>query len=115
MEAYVSTHTAEEVEAAFCAARVPCSRLMDYEKARNNPQYIAREVFTTWTAADGKTQIPGVNVMPKLANNPGQVWRGAPNIGMDNSDILGELGYSDEEIASMYADGLLDQKDYFEP
>ena len=115
MEAYVSTHTAEEVEAAFCAARVPCSRLMDYEKARNNPQYIAREVFTTWTAADGKTQIPGVNVMPKLANNPGHVWRGAPNIGMDNNDILGELGYSDEEIASMYADGLLDQKEYFEP
>ena len=115
MDAYVSTHTAEEVEAAFCAARVPCSRLMNYEQARTNPQYIARDVFTTWTAADGKTPIPGVNVMPKLANNPGKVWRGAPNIGMDNEDILGELGYSAEEIAAMYSEGLLDKKDYFEP
>lgn len=115
LEAYVSTHTAEEVESAFCAARVPCSRLMDYEQAKNNPQYIAREVFTTWTAADGKTRIPGVNVMPKLKNNPGKVWRGAPNIGMDNEDILSELGYAPGEIHAMYQAGLLDRKEYFEP
>lgn len=115
LEAYVSTHTAEEVESAFCAARVPCSRLMDYEQAKNNPQYIAREVFTTWSAADGKTRIPGVNVMPKLKNNPGKVWRGAPNIGMDNEDILSELGYGPGEIQAMYQAGLLDRKEYFEP
>lgn len=115
LEAYVSTHTAEEVESAFCAARVPCSRLMDYEQAKNNPQYIAREVFTTWSAADGKTRIPGVNVMPKLKNNPGKVWRGAPNIGMDNEDILSEIGYAPGEIQAMYQAGLLDRKEYFEP
>ena len=115
LEAYVSTHTAEEVESAFCAACVPCSRLMDYEQAKNNPQYIAREVFTTWSAADGKTRIPGVNVMPKLKNNPGKVWRGAPNIGMDNEDILSELGYAPGEIQAMYQAGLLDRKEYFEP
>ena len=115
LEAYVSTHTAEEVESAFCAARVTCSRLMDYEQAKNNPQYIAREVFTTWSAADGKTRIPGVNVMPKLKNNPGKVWRGAPNIGMDNEDILSELGYAPGEIQAMYQAGLLDRKEYFEP
>lgn len=115
LRAFVSTHTAEEAEAIFCAARVPCSRLMNYEQAKTNPQYVARQVFTTWTAADGKTQIPGVNVMPKLANHPGQVWRGAPNIGMDNEDILAELGYSQEQIANMYSEGLLDSKEYFEP
>jgi L-carnitine CoA-transferase len=115
LDAYFSTHTAEEVEAEFNAARVPCSRLMNYEQAKTNPQYVAREVFTTWTAADGKTQIPGVNVMPKLANNPGKIWRGAPNIGMDNADILSELGYTQEQIEEMYNEGLLDSKEYFEP
>lgn len=115
LQAFVSTHTAEEVERAFCAARVPCSRLMNYEQAKNNAQYIAREVFTTWKAADGKTEIPGVNVMPKLANYPGRIWRGAPNIGMDNEDILTELGYSKQEIKDMYSEGLLDSKEYFEP
>ena len=115
LERYVSSHTAQEVEAAFCAARVPCSRLMDYEQAKVNPQYMAREVFTTWTAADGKTLIPGVNVMPKLARNPGRIWRGAPNVGMDNEDILSQLGYSDGEIKEMYEQGILDRKEYFEP
>ena len=115
LQAFFAEHTAQEAEEIFCAARVPCSCLMDYETARTNPQYLAREVFTTWTAADGKTQIPGVNVMPKLTNHPGRVWRGAPNIGMDNEDILGELGYSADEIAAMYSAGLLDKKDYFEP
>lgn len=112
---YVSTHTAEEVERAFCAARVPCSRLMDYEQAKTNPQYVAREVFTTWKAADGVTDIPGVNVMPKLRNNPGQVWRGAPNVGMDNEDILTSLGYGEDEISEMYGEGILSSKPYFEP
>ena len=44
---FVSTHTAAEAEELFCAARVPCSRLMNYEQAKTNPQYVAREVFTT--------------------------------------------------------------------
>ena len=115
LQEYFSSHTAQEVEEAFCAARVPCSRLMDYEQAKVNPQYMAREVFTTWTAADGKTLIPGVNVMPKLARNPGRIWRGAPNVGMDNEDILSQLGYSDGEIKEMYEQGILDRKEYFEP
>ena len=53
--------------------------------------------------------------MPKLKNNPGKVWRGAPNIGMDNEDILSELGYAPGEIQAMYQAGLLDRKEYFEP
>ena len=53
--------------------------------------------------------------MPKLTNHPGKVWRGAPNIGMDNTDILTELGYSQEQIEKMYSEGLLDSKEYFEP
>lgn len=112
---FLSKHTAEEAEKAFCAARVPCSRLMDYEQARGNPQYIARQVFTEWKAADGVTDIPGVNVMPRLKNSPGRIWRGAPSVGMDNADILSELGYGAEEIEKMYAAGLLSSLPYFEP
>lgn len=111
---FFAENSAEEAERKLCAARVPCSRLMDYEEARTNPQYLAREVFTTWTASDGKTEIPGVNVMPKLKNHPGRIWRGAPRIGMDNEDILSELGYTKEQIQSMYESGLLDEKEYFE-
>lgn len=115
LEQYLSCHTAEEAEAAFCAARVPCSRLMNYEGAASHPHYLAREVFTEWKAADGVTNIPGVNVMPKLKNNPGCIWRGAPSVGMDNEDILFELGYTENQLEKWYADGIISKMPYFEP
>ena len=31
----------------------------------------------------------------------------APFLGADNNDILGELGYSEKEIAQLSADGIL--------
>jgi L-carnitine CoA-transferase len=114
IEKFCSEHTAEEAESLLCANGVPCSRLLNYEDAVNHPHYQAREVFTTWTAADGKTQIPGVNIVPKIKNNPGQIWRGAPNIGMDNEDILRELGIPRAIIDKMYAENKLGKRKYFE-
>ena len=49
--------------------------------------------------------LKGVAVLPPVKNNPGQIWRGAPKLGQDNEDILEELGYSNEEIEAMYAEG----------
>lgn len=111
---FCSEHTAEEAETAFVNHGVPCSRLLDYEAAVNHPHYKAREVFTTWTAADGETQIPGVNIVPKVKNNPGQIWRGAPNVGMDNDELLAELGIASDIIEKMYAEGQLNKRPYFE-
>lgn len=111
---FCAEHTAEEAENLLSANGVPCSRLLNYEEALKHPQYQAREVFTTWTAADGVTPIPGVNVVPKIKNNPGQIWRGAPNIGMDNDDILEELGIEKTIVEKMYAEGKLGKRDYFE-
>jgi len=111
---FCSEHTAEEAETLLSSNGVPCSRLLSYEDAINHPHYQARDVFTTWTAADGETQIPGVNIVPKVKNYPGQIWRGAPNIGMDNDDIMQELGISKEIVEKMYAEGKLGKHDYFE-
>jgi L-carnitine CoA-transferase len=114
LNTFCAEHTAKEAEELFCANGVPCSRLMNYEDALNHPHYQAREVFTTWTAADGVTPIPGVNIFPKVRNYPGQIWRGAPNMGMDNEDILAELGIPKETIEKMYAEHKLGKRDYFE-
>lgn len=109
--AFCKTHTAEEAEQAFLNAGVPCSRIMSYEDCMTNPQYLAREVFTEWKAGNGET-IKGVNIVPKLKNHPGKIWRAAPNIGMDNEDILEELGLSEEKIHGLYKRGVIVQKDY---
>lgn len=42
-------------------------------------------------------------VVPKMSLTPGRIWRGAPAIGEDTTDILSKiLGLSDEEIARLY-------------
>jgi len=101
VEKYVSEHTAEEAEREMLKAGIPCSRLLTYETAKDNPHYIAREVFTSWKSFSGR-ELTGINVFPKLKNNPGQIWRPCPSIGMDNEDILKDIGYSVEEIAEFY-------------
>ena len=111
---YLATRTAAQVEEELAQLGVPCSRLMDYEQARNNPQYRARGVFTSWMGADDATEVQGVKVVPELKKNPGRVWRGAPTIGQDNERILGELGLTRSQIAAMYERGELSARHYFE-
>ncbi|HEY0216461.1 MAG TPA: CoA transferase [Cellulomonas sp.] len=111
---FLATRTAAEVEEELAAHGVPCSRLMDYAAAREHPHYRARGVFTEWTAADGRTTVPGVKVVPELTRNPGRVWRGAPTIGQDNDDLLDELAVPAATRARMSADGVLATRPYSE-
>lgn len=113
IKSFCEQHTAEEAEKAFIDAGVPCSRIMKYEDCLTHPQYLAREVFTEWEAANGQ-KMKGVNIFPKFKNSPGKIWRGAPNIGMDNDDVLGELGLSQQEIQSLYEKGIITRKDYID-
>ena len=52
-----------------------------------------------------------MNVVPKLAKNPGQIWRGMPLVGADNEDILEELGATPDQIAAMYGEKLLKKEE----
>ncbi len=106
VEKYVSEHSAVEAEAAMLKVGIPCSRLMTYATAKDNPHYIAREVFTTWETVKGEP-FTGVNVFPKLKKNPGRIWRPCPAVGMDNEDILRDAGFSEEEITGFYTENAI--------
>lgn len=97
---YCAQHTAEEVEKEMNEYGIPCSRVMRFEDMLTHPHYLARESITHWETKDG-TQVIGSNVVPKCKNNPGRIWRGCPNKGQDNNDILADLGYSEEEIKEL--------------
>ena len=101
-----ATHTAEEVEKILCDIGVPCSRVMTYEMTETHPHYLARNTMKEWDAVDGRT-LMGIALVPKISNNPGQIWRGCPTIGMDNEDILSELGFDEAKIAEFYEKGVI--------
>ena len=80
---------------------VPCSIILNVEMAENNSHYKARGVFAEWDDPQyGK--VKGVDILPKFQKAPGKIWRGAPLYGQDNSDVLTEFGYTQEEIDELY-------------
>lgn len=108
---YFSRRTAAEAEGELLEAGVSCSRIMNYGMAEQNPHYQAREVFTEWEEPVRHRRLRGVNVVPKFKNNPGKIWRGMPSVGMDNDDILLDLGYTEEQIKGFYQSGAIGTAD----
>lgn len=103
---FCASRTSAEAEKAFAEAGLPCSRILSHMEMLDHPHYVARESLTRWQRVDGGEQT-GQNVTPKLKRNPGRIWRGCPLPGMDNEDILGELGYTRADIEAMYAEGVI--------
>jgi L-carnitine CoA-transferase len=101
---FCAKRTAAQATAEFMAAGAPASLVMTYAKAKENPQYIARETVTSWENVEGDT-VKGPNVFPQFARNTGKIWRGCPAVGMDSDDILAELGRTPEEIAALKESG----------
>ena len=53
-------------------------------------------------------------VVPKMSLTPGRIWRGAPSIGDDTTDILAHmLRMSEGAIDKLYADGVVHRTEPF--
>lgn len=103
MNAYCMARTAVQVNDELNALKLPCSVIMTYDMMKDHPHYKARGSLTTWHDDNKDKDIMGVNCIPFFKKNPSQIFRGGPTYGADNEDILAELGYTEEQIADMYA------------
>ena len=111
---YCKNRPKMEVEEALNKAQIGCCRVMNAEDMYNEPHYRMRESHVP--VVDRQSGVPirvgGIN--PKLSLTPGQVWRGAPAIGEDTSDIVTKLiGFSDQELDAMYANGTIHRTEPF--
>lgn len=110
IEKFVSEHTMEEVESIMQANQIPCQRVYDLQDCLDDQHWQARETVTEWDDPM-MGRVKGLGLINKFKNNPSQIWRGAPLFGMDNRDILRDLGYSDEEIQNLYDKGITKEYD----
>lgn len=96
---WCAERTAQEIEDAMQAAKVPCSRVNTVKDCFENEHFQKRGDFITYEDQTLGKDITAFGIAPKLSETPGKVWRGAPTLGQDTEAILKNiLGYSDEKV-----------------
>jgi crotonobetainyl-CoA:carnitine CoA-transferase CaiB-like acyl-CoA transferase len=69
----------------------------DIAQFMQDPHVLAREIVVEYPDTD-MGMIPMHNVVPKMSGTPGAIRAPAPTLGEHNSEILGALGLSDDEL-----------------
>ncbi|MGZ3183499.1 MAG: CaiB/BaiF CoA transferase family protein [Telluria sp.] len=106
IQAWCATQTIAGALAVLQAADVPASKIYSVRDMAEDPQFQARGMFEQHAFADGTpVKLPAPS--PKLsATPPATRWLG-PRLGEHSDKVLGELGYSAEDIAALRANGVL--------
>jgi formyl-CoA transferase len=106
IESWTCERDLEQVLGALEKAEVPAGRVYDPEDIVNDVHYAARNMIERWNLPDGNPmKIPAV--VPKLSATPGATrWLG-PKLGEHNAEILGRLGYSEEQQQSLKQRGII--------
>lgn len=83
-------------------AGVPCGPILSYDAVARDPHLVARDMVVQQDhPIAGNVRVIGVPL--KFSRTPASVRAPAPTLGQDTSDVLGELGYTDHEIAALIA------------
>ncbi len=100
IEAWTLQRPAAEVLATLGEAKVPAGRVYTAKDIVEDPHYRARDMVLQQKTRDGyEVAVPGI--VPKLLGTPGSVRSSAPMIGDDTDAVLGEIGFSGNDIAAL--------------
>lgn len=108
MQDWCSAQTVAEALAALEAARLPAAQVLSPQQSLDHPQVKANELIATLTGAEGRDGIPVVTTPVQLSRTPGSVRQAAPEIGGHTAEILGELGYSPEDVKGFLDTGAVE-------
>ncbi|QRF57345.1 CaiB/BaiF CoA-transferase family protein [Variovorax paradoxus] len=100
IEAWTLPQSVATVLEVLGAARVPAGKVYTAKDIAEDPHYRAREMLLRQPTRDGhEIEVPGV--VPKLMGTPGTVRSSAPRLGDDTDAVLGEIGFTSEDIAAL--------------
>jgi crotonobetainyl-CoA:carnitine CoA-transferase CaiB-like acyl-CoA transferase len=87
-------------------AGVPCGPMHDVRQVFDDPQVIHEEMAVT-VPHPVRGEIRMLAPTARLSRTPGRVERTLGAIGEDTDDVLGELGYGQDEIGALRAAGVV--------
>jgi formyl-CoA transferase len=105
MRELLLAHTADEWEEIF-GQRVPCSKAHPIEDMFDHPQVLDQGLVATMEhPVVGSYR--GLGKPIEFGTTPGPAQFGAPTFGQHTDEVLARLGYSEEEIGRLRADGAI--------
>lgn len=103
---WTERRTREEALQELERASVPASRIYTAADIAADPHYQARGMLEVIPMDDGSPlMVPGV--VPKLSASPGAAGRRAPVLGEDTDTVLGDLGFSLEDLNRLEEGGVV--------
>ena len=103
---WTGRHDADQAIRLLNDAQVPNSKIYSIADIVREPHFCARDMIRDVKLPDGASlKVPGI--VPKLSETPGDLeWIG-PKLGEHTEEVLGSLGYSSAEIASLRERGII--------
>jgi crotonobetainyl-CoA:carnitine CoA-transferase CaiB-like acyl-CoA transferase len=91
---------------ALNAAGVPCGPILNVKEVFEDPQ-VRHLGLATRVQHPRLGELEVQNLPVTLTRTPGAVRMPTPERGQHTEEILGELGYSDEEVAALRREGVV--------
>jgi formyl-CoA transferase len=107
VETWLAGKTVEKASNLILAEGIPAGPILDLKQIAGNEHIAnAREMFVTVDhPVAGKVKLNGNPV--KFSETKAKIRQAFPALGQHNGEIFSALGYSDEEIARLHAEGVI--------
>jgi crotonobetainyl-CoA:carnitine CoA-transferase CaiB-like acyl-CoA transferase len=107
MIAWCAGRTKAEALAELERARIPSGPVQDLDEFLSDPQVRARQLFAPTEVAGNPAEVPLTRPAVRLSATPGDIHRRAPQLGEHTDEVLGELGFTPDEIANFRRDAVV--------
>lgn len=101
MNEWLATRTTDQAISELESARIPAGPVLDVSQVLEDPQVKARELLKYLEYPGAPRPVPLANTAVRLSGTPGGIRHRAPTLGEHTGEVLGELGYSEEEVKTL--------------
>jgi crotonobetainyl-CoA:carnitine CoA-transferase CaiB-like acyl-CoA transferase len=111
---YCADRLCLEVETALNDAKIGCARVFSTQDQYEDEHYGLREMTVPVLDRQSGVPVRVYGVVPKMSLTPGRIWRGAPSVGDDTTDILAKmLQIAEPDIDQLYRDNVVHRTEPF--